>query len=50
MVLEILATAPRNKNYTDWKEIKLLLIVDDMIAYIENLTKDYKNLQKNLQN
>lgn len=34
----------RNKGHPDWKEVKLSLIEDDMILYIETLRNPLKNL------
>ena len=45
IVMEVIATARRNKRNLDWKrEVRLSLFVDDIILYVENPKDATRNL------
>ena len=45
IVMEVIATARRNKRNLDWKrEVRLSLFVDDVILYVENPKDATRNL------
>ena len=45
IVMEVIATARRNKINLDWKrEVRLSLLVDDIILYVENPKDATRNL------